>query len=79
MIIYSVMPMEMIMKDMDNTQYQFQETEIDGVQMVVEHLPQTAEAKIVRLLSPNPQDYLNPKFMPGQTIYFRPDAGQSVQ
>ncbi|RKD24288.1 hypothetical protein BEP19_07760 [Ammoniphilus oxalaticus] len=73
MIIYSVMPMEAIMKNMDNVDYQYTETEVDGVQMVVEHYPQSAEAKIVRLLSPNPQDYLNPKFSPGQTIYFRPN------
>lgn len=75
MIIYSVMPMEAIMKGMDETEYNFTEAEIDGVKMVVEYVPQTTEARIVRLLSPNPQDYLNPRFMPGQKIYFRPDPG----
>lgn len=73
MIIYSVMPMEAIMKGMDETEYHFTEAEIDGLKMVVEHVPQTTEARIVRLLSPNPQDYLNPRYMPGQKIYFRPD------
>lgn len=72
MIIYSVMPMEAIMRNMENTDYHYSETEVDGVKMLVEHTPPSTEAKIVRLLSPNPQDYLNPSYSPGQTIYFRP-------
>lgn len=77
MIIYSVMPMEAIMKNMDQMEYNYTETEIEGVRMVVEQVPQSAEAKIVRLLSPNPQDYLNPRYSPGQKIYFRPDPRDS--
>ncbi len=74
MIIYSVMPMEMIMRNVDHTDYHYQETEIDGVRMLVEPIPHSTEVKIVRLMSPDPQDYLNPRYMPGQTIYFRPEA-----
>ena len=75
MIIYSVMPMELIMENIEGmSDIQYEETEIDGVKMVVERTPQTSEAKIVRLLSLNPQDYLNPRFAPGTTIYFRPNA-----
>lgn len=74
MIIYSVMPMEMIMKNLDSTEYHYQEAEIEGVKMLVEPVPHSTEVKIVRLMSPNPQDYLNPKYMPGQTIHFRPVA-----
>jgi len=74
MIIYSVMPMEAIMRNMEGTEYNYSETEVDGVKMLVEYASPSTEAKIVRLLSPNPQDYLNPRFSPGQKIYFRPDA-----
>ena len=74
MIIYSVMPMEMIMKNVDTTEYNYQEAEIDGLKMLVEPVPHSGEVKIVRLMSPDPQDYLNPRYMPGQTIYFRPEA-----
>lgn len=74
MIIYSVMPMERIMENMEETKYNYLEMEIDGVQMVVEQIPNTSEAKIVRLMSPNPQHYLNPQYMPGQKIFFRPEA-----
>ncbi|MEW9667696.1 YlzJ-like family protein [Ammoniphilus sp. 3BR4] len=74
MIIYSVMPMEMIMKNLDSTEYHYQEAEIEGVKMLVEPVPHSTDVKIVRLMSPNPQDYLNPKYMPGQTIHFRPAA-----
>ncbi|HJV46681.1 MAG TPA: YlzJ-like family protein [Bacillota bacterium] len=73
MIIYSVLPMELIMQQQEtNNQLQHEETEVDGVRMVVERSTGIGEAKIVRLLSTNPQDFLNPRLMPGQTIYFRP-------
>lgn len=74
MIIYSVMPMEVIMNNMDDMEYHYSETEVDGVKMLVEHVPSSVEARIIRLLSPNPQDYLNPSYSPGQKIYFRPNT-----
>ncbi|TCP70076.1 YlzJ-like family protein [Baia soyae] len=49
----------------------FQECTIDGIQMVIEILP-TGKAQINRLLSPNPQDYLNPKFQPGAELTLQP-------
>jgi hypothetical protein len=75
MIIDSVIPIERIFENMENMECNYQETEVDGIQMVVEPTDRPYEAKIVRLLSPNPQDYLNPRFMPGQTIHFRPNSG----
>jgi hypothetical protein len=73
MIIYSVMPIERIFANTDHEPLEYQETEVNGVKMVVEPTPQRYEAKIVRLLSSDPQDFLDPKYTPGQTIHFRPD------
>jgi hypothetical protein len=77
MIIYSCMPLELIFENMGQTNYEFQEAEFEGVKMVVEPSGSFSEARIIRLLSSNPQDYLNPRYMPGQTIHFRPNQSQA--
>lgn len=72
MIIYSTMPLELIFQNEDAHAYDCQEVQIGGVTMIVQPTGMN-EAKIVRLISPNPQHYLNPSYAPGQKIYFRPD------
>jgi hypothetical protein len=78
MIIYSVMPMEMIMKQAEEPEnpLRYEEAEVGGIKMLVERTASAPEAKIVRLLSTNPQDFLNPHYMPGQTIHFRPEISK---
>lgn len=74
MIIYSTMPPELVFANMDQIEKQ-QVKEIDmggGVTMMVEPVS-SSEGRVIRLISPNPQDYLNPRFAPGQTISFRPE------
>ncbi|MBO8170955.1 MAG: YlzJ-like family protein [Bacillaceae bacterium] len=71
MIVYSAMPVEQIFDGMDRYQPEYQEVQVDGLTMLVEPV-NAMEGKIVRLLSPNPQDYLNPKYTPGNKIFFRP-------
>ncbi|WP_027417643.1 YlzJ-like family protein [Aneurinibacillus terranovensis] len=72
MIIYSAMPLELIFQNEDSHAYDCQEIQVGAVTMVVQATG-VNEAKIVRLISPNPQDYLNPSYAPGQKIYFRPN------
>lgn len=73
MIIYSTMPAEIIFENFDQMEKtEVREVKMGGITMLVE--PTGAyEGKIVRLISPDPQDYLNPSYAPGQTIYFRPE------
>jgi hypothetical protein len=70
MIIYTAMPLEMVYEGFMDHKPEFQEVEYLGVHMIVEPA-ENQKAKIVRLLSPNPQDYLNPQLQPGNTIYIR--------
>jgi hypothetical protein len=71
MIIYTAMPLEYVLEGMDQQEYNYSEIEFGNMTMVVEQAtPYTG--KIVRLISPNPQDYLNPSYSPGQMIHFRP-------
>jgi len=70
MIIYSAMPVEYILEGMDQER-RFQEVQINDMTMIIEPLT-PAQYRIVRLISPNPQDYLNAKYAPGRVIHFRP-------
>ncbi|MDP5273501.1 YlzJ-like family protein [Chengkuizengella axinellae] len=70
MIMYSIVPLDDIIEGIENNEPS-QEIELDGVIMQVQPM-NSYQARIVRLISPNPQDYLNPAYSPGQTIYFHP-------
>ncbi|HBI03289.1 MAG TPA: hypothetical protein DDY49_04570 [Paenibacillaceae bacterium] len=72
MIIYSVMPMELIFQNEKESDYQQVELQVGSVTMLVQPIDMN-QARIVRLISPNPQDYLNPTYAPGQKIFFRPN------
>ncbi|WP_134686262.1 YlzJ-like family protein [Brevibacillus migulae] len=74
MIMYTTMPLELVFENMDQTEKQsIREISMGaGVTMLVEPIS-SSEGKIVRLISPNPQDYLNPRYAPGQTISFQPE------
>jgi hypothetical protein len=70
--IYSPMPPEKIYAGMQKDAEPFQEILVNGVIMQIQPINPT-QAKIVRIISPNPQDYLNPAYAPGQVIRFNPD------
>jgi hypothetical protein len=73
MIMYSVMPLEVIFENYEQMEKtEVREIRLGAVTMLVEPTG-PYEGKIIRLISPDPQDYLNPRFAPGQKIYFRPD------
>lgn len=67
MIIYSPVPLEQIFAGIEDEVKPLKEMHVDGLIMQVEQVNES-EARIVRLISPNPQDYLNPKYTPGQLI-----------
>ncbi|QOS99749.1 YlzJ-like family protein [Brevibacterium sp. JNUCC-42] len=72
MIIYSAMPMEIIFANQDQVEkQQIQEIQMGEAVMLVEPIS-AYEGRIIRLISPNPHDYVNPAYAPGQTLKFRP-------
>jgi hypothetical protein len=77
-IIYTAMPLEFVLEGMDKQELLYSEIEMDGVKMIVEQMTPFA-GKVVRLISPNPQDYMNPSYAPGQMIHFRPTFSKSVE
>jgi hypothetical protein len=71
MILYSVIPTEVIFEGMENFNPQYEEIQWNGLTMQIEHVNHN-QAKIVKLISTNPQDYLNPNYAPGTVIAFNP-------
>jgi hypothetical protein len=73
MIIYSAMPLELIFENFHDVEnQQVEEIRIGTATMLIQPTGKY-EGKIIRLISPDPQDYLNPSYAPGQKIFFRPD------
>ncbi|HHY42264.1 MAG TPA: hypothetical protein GX514_05390 [Thermoanaerobacterales bacterium] len=68
MVLYTSMPIELVMEGIDR-KYEFKEVEIEGVKLIIEPIG-INQGKIVKLLSTNPQDFLNPNFSPGKIINF---------
>lgn len=76
MILYSVIPTEVIFQGMEQYNPQYEEIELHGVSMQVERISNN-EARIVRLYSVNPQDFLNPALTPGTLIVYGPTTTRS--
>lgn len=70
MLIYSVIPPELLVAGLENNSKGFEEI-IDGVKVQIEPIGENT-ARINRILSTNPQDFLNPKLQPGQLVSYIP-------
>lgn len=73
MIMYSIVPSEQIFEGIDNEQEPIEEISISGILMQVQPIS-SRQAKIVRIISPNPQDFLNPAYAPGEMIHYNPST-----
>ncbi|UJF35395.1 YlzJ-like family protein [Paenibacillus hexagrammi] len=77
MIHYSVIPMDVIFEGMDTYSPEFVEIEHQGVTLQVEPMD-AKQARIVRLLSGNPQDYMKEQYTPGTVISYIPGFHQTL-
>ena len=75
MVLYTIYPHEVVYH-VDEPRNYFTVT-LEGRTFVMEL--QNGQAQIVRLISANPMDYLNPKWQPGSTIGFTIPNEQPVQ
>lgn len=73
MLLYTAMPLELVLEGIDKT-YDFKEVELGNIKLLVEPIDMN-RGRIVRLLSTNPQDYLNPKYTPGTILEYKMNAG----
>ncbi|NLZ93757.1 MAG: hypothetical protein GX922_07085 [Firmicutes bacterium] len=66
-MLWTIIPVETVMAGLDNFQPQYKELTWKNKTLLVE--PQgMAEAKVIRIISSDPLDYLNPQLQPGQII-----------
>lgn len=74
MTLYTLVPLETVYENMDEYKPQFMDIRLNGLDMQVEMI-NSIQARIVRLLSTNANDYLNPAYAPGAVIEFQPSLG----
>ncbi|MGI6627558.1 MAG: YlzJ-like family protein [Bacillota bacterium] len=66
MVLYTIYPQEVIFQ-VDEPRNYFS-VDFDGKTFIMEF--SNGQARIIRLISSNPQDYLNPKWQPGAKLGF---------
>jgi len=69
MILYTAMPLELVLDGMDKS-YNFKEIERDNIKLIIEPID-ISRGRIVRIISTNPQDFLNPDYSPGTIVDFK--------
>lgn len=70
-IIYTPLPIELILEGIDKEGPAYQEIEVNGVKLLVEQQA-VDSCRVVRLLSSNPMDYLKNEFQPGTELKLIP-------
>lgn len=71
MMMWTVVPEAALFhyESQEDAVFSYEEIEVDGIQMLVQKSNvQPKQYEIVRLLSTNPQDYLNMRYQPGSII-----------
>ena len=69
MILYTPLPMEQVLEGHDHPVASPLELTIEGKQLLVEPMG-NGEGRVVRLLSTDPADFLDQRFLPGGRIVF---------
>lgn len=69
MLIYSPMPPELIWEGYDEFKPQYEEINLDGILIQIEPLGNN-HARVVRIFSTDPPDYLNSLYQPGNIIRY---------
>jgi hypothetical protein len=67
MILYSIVPVEIVFDGGDEVANKYQEIEYLGEKVVVSPLTNN-EYEIVRIISTSPKSYLDPRLQPGNRI-----------
>lgn len=68
MILWTVMPIELVFAEQESAT-PYEEVEYAGTKLMVERLSPT-EGQVVRVISSNPDDFLNPKYQPGTRLTY---------
>ena len=78
MILHTVFPLEQVLEEPHNEKFNFIEMKYAGMTIIVQPFNSTS-GKLIRLISVNPNDYLNPQYQPGTIVYFTPQLTDSAK
>ncbi|MGE5586465.1 MAG: YlzJ-like family protein [Bacillota bacterium] len=70
MILYTVLPLELVLEGIDRERT-FTDVEVGGITMTIEQVSAN-EAVIVRIMSTDPQRFLDPALQPGSRLRLTP-------
>lgn len=72
MILYTVMPLETVLEGLEpEGQRTFREVSVGGVRLIVEEMS-SGSGRVVRLLSTDPKDFLDPRYQPDSCVGLPP-------
>jgi len=77
MILYTMMPHELIFPSEPEVESRQKMITYQGVPLIVEQMDQE-NFQVIRIMSTNPQDYLNEQICPGMKISFANLGGMSA-
>jgi len=66
MLLYTPLPMEVVLEGLEKAR-EYHEVQINNITMILERISDS-ESKIVKLISTNPNDFLNPMLQPGRIL-----------
>lgn len=67
MIHYTIIPLDVVFEGYDQYNKHYEELSFQGVQLQVERL-NGAHVRVERLISSDPEDFLNPLYAPGNVV-----------
>lgn len=70
-LIYTPLPLEEVLGEKSDKERDFQEVQMYGKKFIVENLDKN-RVKITKLISSNPNDYLDSRFQPGNIVEYFP-------
>ncbi|SJZ31594.1 YlzJ-like family protein [Selenihalanaerobacter shriftii] len=71
MVYYSIIPGDMIFTEEEENEVELLEVEVNGVTMVIDQT-EIDKGKVVKVISSDPQDYMQLDYQPGNKIEFTP-------
>ena len=70
-LLYTSVPLEQVFEDKAKAEPAYEEIQLEGKTLIVEPTG-PYEGKLVRLISSNADDYLDPNYQPGSVIKYSP-------
>lgn len=70
-LIYTIVPLEQVYEDKNQQQIDYEEIELDDKTLIIEPTG-PYQGKLIRLISNNPDDFLDSRLQPGSIIKYTP-------